>query len=304
MSSRCHLNSIPSIVNPFAIQAYNQSREHNDVDIRRMVKDEFLNVFMEITQVGIEACEDFRTVNMYHIANSDAVHDYIRDISSFEVLTSESSARANRYGVSIVAVNGVDIMKKSVYYGMSKPFDYLDPDTWPLDRRPMWLPRFRRMHICDAICLYMEDMMTASPVKTVQSDTYFSKLRHLDEQDDFLSVDGYAPLKRIKVFNMFPEMFWKIFCEIFPPYDLQGDMSLGLLIRPEFNDECKDIFDTNVEKGRKKFINVSRTTKNILDRMILGFDNIHHDVNGSSGPFPFGTDPAVLYDIIHSRSSS
>jgi hypothetical protein len=49
-----------------------------------MVKEEFLNVFMEVTKVGIEACEDFQTVNMYHIANSDAVHDHIRDISSYE----------------------------------------------------------------------------------------------------------------------------------------------------------------------------------------------------------------------------
>jgi hypothetical protein len=267
-----------------------------------MLKDEFLTVFMEITQVGIEACEDFKTVNMYHIANSDAVHDYIRDMSSYEVLTSESAARANRLGISIVAVDGVNIMTKNVFHNHSRSVDYLDPSSYPTNRRPMWLPRFRRMHICDAICLHMEDQLPSTPVKTVQSDTFFSRLRQLDEQDDFLSLDGYTPLKRIKVLNAFPDMFWKIFAEVFPPYDIHSDMSLGLLIRPTFNEECKHIFDGNMEKGKKKYINISRSTKNILDRMILGFDNIHHDVVGSVGTYPFGTDPAVLYDIIHSSS--
>jgi hypothetical protein len=66
------------------------------VDIRQVVKEKFFNVFMEVAKVGTESCEDFRTVNMYHIANSNAMHDSIRDISSYEVLTSEcSSARAN-----------------------------------------------------------------------------------------------------------------------------------------------------------------------------------------------------------------
>jgi hypothetical protein len=268
-----------------------------------MVKEEFLNVFMEVTKIGIESCEDFRTVNMYHIANSDAVHDFIRDISSYEVLTSECSARANRLGISIVAVDGVDIMRKSAFYNLSRPLDYLTPGTYPLDRRPKWLPRFRRMHICDAISLFMGDQSAQSVGKTVQSDTFFSELRHLDEQDEFLSVDGYAPLKRMKIFKSFPDMFWKIFHEVFPPYDLRSEMSLGLLIRPEFNDECKQIFDMNIEKGKKKFVNISRTTSNILDRMILGYDNINHNVIGSSCIVPFGTDPAVLHDIIQSRTS-
>jgi hypothetical protein len=292
-----------AIVNPYAVMAYNQSRQHHDMEIRRMVKEEFLNVFMEVTTVGIEACEDFRTVNMYHIANSDAVHDHIRDISSYEVLTSESSARANRLGISIVAVEGVDIMKQSVFHELSRPCDYLQPATYPLDRHPQWLPRFRRMHICDAISLFMEDLSSPSGTKHVQSDTFFSALRHLDEQDDFLSVDGYSPLKRMKVFTTFPEMFWKIFHDIFPPYDLRSEMLLGLLIRPNFSDDCKQLFDLNMEKGKKKFVNVSRRTYNILDRMILGYDNINHDVVGTICIVPFGTDPAVLHDIVHSRSS-
>jgi len=70
MSSRCNINNLPSIVNPYAIAAYNSSRQHEDVDIRRMISDEFLSMFMEITQVGIEACEDFRTVNMYHLPHA------------------------------------------------------------------------------------------------------------------------------------------------------------------------------------------------------------------------------------------
>lgn len=269
-----------------------------------MVKEEFLNVFMEVTKVGIESCEDFRTVNMYHIANSDAVHDFVRDISSYEVLTSECSTRANRLGISIVAPpDNVNIMEKSVFYNLSRPCDYLSPGTYPSDRRPKWLPRFRRMHICDAISLFMEDQLTRTGTKNVQSDTFFSALRHLDEQDEFLSVDGYAPLKRLKVLCTFPDMFWKIFHEVFPPYDLRSEMSLGLLISPDFNDDCKHIFDMNIEKGKNKFIAISRTTSNILDRMILGYDNINHDVVGSSGIIPFGSDPAVLHDIIQSRSS-
>lgn len=306
MTARCPINNIPSIVNPYAIMAYNESRQHHDSDIRRMVRNEFLDVFMEVTQVGIEACEDFRTINMYHIANTEAVHDFLRDMSSFEVLASECSARANRLGVSIVPVDAVNLMKKSVFHNSSRPSEYLDPDGYPVERRPRWLPRFRRMHICDAISLYMEDLMPNSPErKLVQSDTFFSQLRNKDEQDDFLSVDGYAPLKRMKVFNMFPNLFWNIFREVFPPYDLRSDMSLGLLIRPEFHDDCKTIFDTDLEKGRKKFISISMTTNNILDRMILGYDNCHHDVNGSSIIFPscFSTDPSVLNDIIQSRSS-
>lgn len=303
MTHRCAENNVPSIVNPYAIMAFNQSRQHHDADIRRMVKEEFLNVFMEVTNVGIEACEDFRTVNMYHIANSDTVHDHIRDISSYEVLTSESSARANRLGISIVAVEGVDIMKRSVFHELSRPCDYLTPATYPSDRRPQWLPRFRRMHICDAICLFMEDQSSPSGTKNVQSDTFFSALTHLDQQDDFLSVDGFSPLKRMKVFSTFPDMFWKIFHEVFPPYDLRSEMSLGLLIRPTFSDDCKQTFDLNMDKGKKKFVNVSRTTYNILDRMILGYDNFNHDVIGTFGIVPFGTDHAVLHDIVNSRSS-
>jgi hypothetical protein len=37
--------------------------------------------------------------------------------------------------------------------------------------------------------------------------------------------------------------------------------------------------------------------------MILGYDNINHDIVGSSCVVPFGTDPAVLHDIIQSRTS-
>jgi hypothetical protein len=127
MSSRININNIPFIVNPYAIMAYNSSRDHPDIDIRRMVREDFLSVFMEVTQIGIETCQDFRTVNMYHLANSDAVHDFIRDITSYEVLISECSARANRVGVSIVPVDGIDVMKKSVFYDLSIPYDYLDP---------------------------------------------------------------------------------------------------------------------------------------------------------------------------------
>jgi hypothetical protein len=60
------------------------------------------------------------------------------------------------------------------------------------------------------------------PLRIVQSDTFFSRLRQLDEQDDFLSVDRFALLKRIKVVNMFPGMFWKIFSIIYPPYKYQA----------------------------------------------------------------------------------
>lgn len=304
MTARCPINNIPSIVNPYAIITYNNSRQHQDCDIRNMVRNEFLDVFMEVTQVGIEACEDFRMVNMYHIANTEAVHDFLRDMSSFEVLASECSPRANRLGVSIIAVDSVNLMKKSVFHNSSRASEYLEPDGYTVEQRPRWLPRFRRMHICDAISLYMEDQTSDSPErKSVQSDTFFSKLRNKDEQDDFLSVDGYAPLKRMKLLNMFPDLFWKIFREVFPPYDLRSDMLLGLLICPEFHDDCKTIFDTDLEIGRRKFINISMTTNNILDRMILGYDNTHHDVIGSSIIVPFGTDPSVLNDIIQSRSS-
>lgn len=85
MSPRININNIPFVVNPYATTAFNTSREHADIDIRQMVREEFLRVFMEITQIGMEACEDFRTVNMYHIANSDTVHDFVRDMSSYEV---------------------------------------------------------------------------------------------------------------------------------------------------------------------------------------------------------------------------
>jgi hypothetical protein len=302
MIPHVNINKLPFIVNPYAVAAFNSSRNHEDTDIRRMIKEEFLGAFMEISQKGIEACEDFRTVNMYHLANSEAVHEFLRDTSSFEVLTSECSARANRLGVSIVPVDGIDIMKESVFYGHSVPFDYLDPSTYPIDRRPLWLPRFRRMHICDAISLHMEETMSPTPRRIVQSDTFFSRLRHLDEQDDFLSVDGYAPLKRMKVFNTFPGMFWKIFSKIFPPYDMTNGASLGLLINPKFDEDCMSTFNENIDKGMRKFINISRSTKNILDRMILGFDNIHHDVPGTLGDCPFGTDPDVFRDILQTRS--
>lgn len=93
------------------------------------------------SQVGIEACQDFQTVNVYHLANSDAVHKFIRYYtSSYEVLTSEYSARAsNRFWGSIVPVDGIEIMKKSVFYECSVRFDYLDPSMHPMDRRPLWL---------------------------------------------------------------------------------------------------------------------------------------------------------------------
>jgi hypothetical protein len=302
MSYHSVINNIPSVVNPFATLAFNQSRQHEDMEIRRMVRDEFLNVFMEVVNVAIEACKDFRTVNMYHIANSDTVHDFIWDTSYFEVLQSECSARANRIGISIVPAEGVDIMERSVFFNILRPWDVLVPVTYPFDRRPKWLPRFRRLYICDAITLHMEDMNTNGTQRIIQSDTFFSQLRHLDEIDDFLSVDGYAPLKRMKVFDSFPDLFWKIFIEIFPPYELSDESSLGLMMRPNFNEECKNIFDSNIDKGRRKFINISRITKNILDRMILGYDNIDHDVDQSSVTFPLTTDTAVLQNIIQSRS--
>lgn len=302
MTQHININRLPFIVNPYAVAAYNSSRNGDDIDLRRMVKEDFLTTFMEISQVGIESCQDFRTVNMYHLANSDTVHEFIRDTSSFEVLTSECSTRANRLGISIVPVDGIDIMKKSVFYESSIRSDYLDPSTYPMDRRPLWLPRFRRMHICDAISLYMEENRFPTPQRIVQSDTFFSRLRQLDEQDDFLSVDGFPPMKRMKVFNMFPEMFWKIFSNIFPPYNVSCDASLGLMIRPGFDDGCMKYFDENLEKGMRKFINISRGTKNILDRMILGYDNIHHDVPGSLGDCPFGTDPDVFKDIMQMRT--
>jgi hypothetical protein len=294
------MNNIPFVVNPYAITAFNSSRAHEDHEIRQMQRDEFLSVFMEITQIGIEACEDFRTVNMYHLANSATVHEFIRDISSYEVLKSKCSARANRLGISIVPADGSDVMKKSVYYDLSVPFDYFDPATYTIDRRPRWLPRFRRVHICDAISLYMEGKHSNPPIQILQADTFFSKLRQLDEQDDFLTVDGYAPLKRLKVLDAFPDMFWKIFYAVFPPYDITCDRSLGLVMRPSFNGETIKIFDNNMEKGRRKFINVSRSTMNILDRMILGYDNIHHDIPGTFNTNPFGTDPAVLSDFMAS----
>jgi hypothetical protein len=59
----------------------------------------------------------------------------------------------------------------------------------------------------------------------------------------------------MKVFNMFPEMFWNIFFNIFPPYNVSCDASLGLLIRPGFDDRCMKNFDENLEKGMSKFIN-------------------------------------------------
>jgi hypothetical protein len=304
MSYLSKINNIPSVVNPFATLAFNQSRQHKDTEIRRMVRDEFLNVFMEVVNVAIEACKDFRTVNMYHIANSDTVHDFIWDMSSFEVLQSECSARANSIGISIVPAEGINIMESSVFFNISRTWDLLVPGTYPLDRRPKWLPRFRRLHICDVITLHMEDMKTNVTRKLIQSETFFSQLRHLDEIDDFLSVDGYAPLKRMKVFDSFPDLFWKIFIEIFPPYKLSDESLLGLMMRPNFNEECKSIFDSNIDKSSRKFINISRVTKNILDQMILGYDNIDHDVVQSSVTFPLTTDNAVLQDIIQSRSST
>lgn len=193
-------------------------------------------------------------------------------------------------------------MKKSIFNGLSVPFDYLDPATYSIDRHPKWLPRFRRVHICDAISLYMEERLSSPLVQFLQADTFFSKLRQLDEQDNFLLVDGCTPLKRVKVLINFPGMFWKIFHTIFPPYDIQCDLSLGLIMRPSFDEECIKIFDSNIEKGRRKFVNVSRSTMNILDRMILGYDNIHHDIPGMlQVNVPFGTDPAVLGDIMTSH---
>jgi hypothetical protein len=107
MTQHININRLPFIVNPYAVAAYNSSRNSDDIDLRRMVKEDFLTTFMEISQVGIEACQDFRTVNMYHLANSDTVHEFIRDTSLFEVLTSECSARANRLGISIVQSMGL-----------------------------------------------------------------------------------------------------------------------------------------------------------------------------------------------------
>lgn len=58
-------------------------------------------------------------VNMHHLLakNSDAIHSSIRDMSSSEVLRLAcSTTRANHLGVLIVPVNGIDIIKKSVFY--------------------------------------------------------------------------------------------------------------------------------------------------------------------------------------------
>ena len=79
MHSDAFYSKLPMIVNPYALLAYNESRAHDDQDIRQMMKDDFLTIFMEIVEVGISACEDFKTVNMYHISHSDNVHDNIRD---------------------------------------------------------------------------------------------------------------------------------------------------------------------------------------------------------------------------------
>jgi hypothetical protein len=45
-------------------------------------------------------------------------------------------------------MDGVDIMKKLVFYNISRSFDYLTPGTYPKDDHPMWLPNFDRMQLC------------------------------------------------------------------------------------------------------------------------------------------------------------
>jgi hypothetical protein len=134
-------------------------------------------------------------------------------------------------------------------------------------------------------------------LSVVQSDTFLLELRHLDEQDEYFSLDGYEPMKRVKVMFAFPDKFWKIFYEIFPPYDISDNNSLGIVVRPSFSDDCRMLFDTNIVKGEKKVIAVSRNTKNIMDRMILGFDNIRHEMLGDNPPRPGMEDVVVRYDI-------
>lgn len=285
---------LPMLVNPYAVDAFVGSRNHPDIDIRRMVRDEFLSIFMEIVQVGIDACDDFKTVNMYHIANSDSVHDYIRDYSSLEVLVSESSPRANRLGISVVPGEGVDVMQQSAYHDLFKKVWFLRPNTYVLSNKPSWLPRFRRLHISDVIALHHQNDNVSGVEQIIQSDTFFLQLRNKDELDEFMSIDGYAPLKRMKVMKVFADKFWKLFQEIFPPYGLSSETSLSLIIRPGFNDETKALFDSNFEKGKMKLMEVSQSTKNILDRLILGFDNIQHGIVGERNSSPT---VVIRYDI-------
>jgi hypothetical protein len=285
------------IVNPYAILAYNESRGHQDDDVRKMVKEDFLATFMEIVEVGISACEDFKTVNMYHISHSDTVHDNIRDYSSFEVLTSESAPRANRRGISVVPAKGIDVMKQSIFYDMNKKLCILDPETYAVSQCPKWLPRFRRLHISDVISLNMQSANMPADMALIQSDTFFLELRHLDEQDEYFSLDGFTPMTRMKVLLIFADKFWKIFCDVFNPSDIADQNTLGLVIRPSFSDDCLETFDNNKEKWKQKYIEVSRNTTNILDRMILGFDNIRHEMSDVRHTYGGMEDAVVRYDM-------
>lgn len=142
-----NINNISFIVNPYAIKSVNSSQEYDNLDIRWMVREEFICIFMEATQIGMEAaCKDFRILNMYLLANSDALHDLVRVISlSYKVLTLEccSVTRANSHlWFSIVPINVIDITKKSVFYKLSVPFDEceLDPAAYSINRHPRWMP--------------------------------------------------------------------------------------------------------------------------------------------------------------------
>jgi len=174
-------------------------------------------------------------------------------------------------------MEGVNLWKNSAYNGFFTKLWFLDPESYTGSTKPAWLPRFQRLHISDVITLHCIQMQKDSAGELVQSDTFFSELRHLDEQDDYLAVDGCPPLRRLKVIELFPDLFWKMFLEIFPPYDVQDDKCLALIMRPILWEECKLLFDDNYDKGCKKLIQVSFSTISIVDRMILGLYNISHD---------------------------
>jgi hypothetical protein len=119
----------------------------------------------------------------------------------------------------------------------------------------------------------------------------------LDEQDEYFSLDGFTPMKRMKVIHYFADKFWKIFYEVFNPSDCTDLTSLGLVIRPCFSGDCVNIFSNNIEKGRQKITEVSRNTTNILDRLILGFDNIRHDMSDIISTYGGMDDAIVRYDM-------
>ena len=72
---------------------------------------------------------------------------------------------------------------------------------------------------------------------------------------------------------------------------------LAVVVRPEFNDECKRLFNANIEKSRNKLIKLSQSTGSIVDRLILGFDNIKHDMTVHHPPSPFGDGGIIRHDL-------